>query len=164
MAKTPQIILIDGPAGSGKTTLALELKAELECQVVHLDDHYNGWDEALGADLTATLVKIVTSFVEGKPSEVSIFNWHKMEFEGSRTISPGDTLIVEGVGSGQSAIRSFATKLYWLEATPELGLARVLARDGAAFESRIKAWQKREAEHFAKERTREYADFIISTA
>ena len=38
MAKAPQIILIDGPAGSGKTTLSKELQSEFDCQVVHLDD------------------------------------------------------------------------------------------------------------------------------
>ena len=55
MAATAQIILIDGPAGAGKTTFSLKLQNELGCQVVHLDDHYNGWDEALGQNLTNVL-------------------------------------------------------------------------------------------------------------
>jgi len=39
----------------------------------------------------------------------------------------------------------------------------VLERDGADYEERIKMWQMREANHFQVERTREFADFIIST-
>ena len=62
MAATAQIILIDGPAGAGKTTFSLKLQNELGCQVVHLDDHYNGWDEALGQDLTNVLLNIVENF------------------------------------------------------------------------------------------------------
>ena len=163
MASNPQIILIDGPAGSGKTTLSHKLSDELNCQVVHLDDHYNGWDEALGADLTNTLLTIVQNFSAGKFIEVPIFNWRLAKFEGSREIAPAETLIIEGVGSGQSQIRPYATKLYWLETEPEIGLARVLERDGAEYEERITAWQIREANHFQVERTREFADFIIST-
>ena len=163
MASNPQIILIDGPAGSGKTTLSNKLSAELNCQVVHLDDHYNGWDEALSSDLTKVLLHIVESFVNGRASVVPTYNWHLAKFEGNKEISAAETLIIEGVGSGQRQIRPFASKLYWVETEPEIGLARVLERDGAEYEERIKAWQMREANHFQVERTREFADFIIST-
>ena len=144
MASNPQIILIDGPAGSGKTTLSNKLSAELNCQVVHLDDHYNGWDEALSSDLTKVLLHIVESFVNGRASVVPTYNWHLAKFEGNKEISAAETLIIEGVGSGQRQIRPFASKLYWVETEPEIGLARVLERDGAEYEERIKAWQMRE--------------------
>lgn len=163
MASNPQILLIDGPAGSGKTTLSKKLGAELNCQVVHLDDHYNGWDEALDSDLTKLLLKIVQNFLNKESSVVPTFNWHKSAFDGTKEIQPGEILIIEGVGSGQSQIRPYATKLYWVETEPEIGLARVLDRDGADYEERIKMWQIREANHFQVERTREFADFIIST-
>ena len=163
MASNPQIILIDGPAGSGKTTLSYQLSAELDCQVVHLDDHYNGWDEALGSGLTKTLLLIVENFVNGRASLIPKFNWHLAKFDGAKEIPPGEILIIEGVGSGQSQIRPFATKLYWVETEPDIGLARVLERDGADYEEQIKLWQMREANHFQVERTREFADFIIST-
>jgi uridine kinase len=163
MVANPQIILIDGPAGSGKTTLSKELSEKLNCQVIHLDDHYNGWDEALSNDLTQALLKIVSNFSNGRPSEIPTFNWLKAKFEGSRVIEPANILIIEGVGSGQSQIRPFASKLYWVETEPEIGLARVLERDGKEYEERIKSWQIREASHFQVERTRDFADFIIST-
>jgi uridine kinase len=163
MASKPQIILIDGPAGSGKTTLSLQLSKNLNCQVIHLDDHYNGWDEALGEDLTNVLITISENFLKGQPSEIPTFNWHKSMFEGFKRIEPDEKLIIEGVGSGQRQIRKYASQLYWVEADTDVGLARVLERDGLEYEERIKTWQIREAKHFQAERTREYADFIIST-
>ena len=163
MATNPQIILIDGPAGSGKTTFAAELQRELNCQVIHLDDHYNGWDEALSNELTNVLETIVTNFLAGVSSEIKTFDWHKYRFEGNKIIEPGELLIIEGVGSGQSSIRGRASKLYWVEAEAELALKRVIARDGIQLEERIKAWQIREAKHFSAERTRDFADFIITT-
>ena len=73
-------------------------------------------------------------------------------------------MIIEGVGAGQSAIRGYASKLYWLEVDDEIGIQRVLQRDGAQIESEIRRWKEREAKHFELERTRDFADFIISTA
>lgn len=167
MVANPQIILIDGPAGSGKTTLSLKLQRDfatnLNCQVVHLDDHYSGWDEALNSELTDTLNLVVANFLLGLPTEIRTFNWHKSEFEGSKRIEPGEVLIIEGVGAGQSSIRARAASLYWVETDSDNALRRVLERDGQEYEERIRTWQMREAKHFKEERTREFADFIIST-
>jgi uridine kinase len=167
MATNPQIILIDGPAGSGKTTLSLKLQRDFavnsNCQIIHLDDHYNGWDEALSSELTETLNLVVSNFLSGLPTEIRTFNWNKSEFEGSKRIEPGEVLIIEGVGAGQSSIRERAASLYWVETDSDNALRRVLERDGQEYEERIRTWQIREAKHFNEERTREFADFIIST-
>lgn len=168
MVKTPQIILIDGPAGSGKTTLSLKLKSELSseltCEVIHLDTIYNGWDNALTESLTNTLRSLLDSFLANKPFNLAQYNWATKSFNTHRIVQPADLLIIEGVGAGQSAIRAFATTLYWVEVDDEIGLKRVLERDGNEISQEMKNWKLREAEHFAKERTREFADFIISTA
>lgn len=163
MAKAPQIILIDGPAGSGKTTFSKELQSEFNCQVVHLDDHYNGWEEALNSNLSDLLLEIVENFLAGRATDAPTFNWHKGAFDGTRRIEPGVTLIIEGVGAGQRKIRSFARNLYWVEAAADIAFKRVLDRDGPELEPQIRAWRIREAEHFATERTRDFADFIIAT-
>ena len=50
------VITIDGPAGSGKTTLAKELMSSLDsCYTIHMDDLYEGWDSTLTPKLTAKL-------------------------------------------------------------------------------------------------------------
>ncbi len=163
MAKTPQIILIDGPAGSGKTTLALKLQSDLNCQVIHLDSLYNGWDDALTETLTKKLKGLLEAFLAKRPFELPIFNWEAKKFDSSRTIAPDSALIIEGVGAAQSAIRPFATTIYWVEAEDDIGLERVLKRDGIDILEQMKIWKVREAQHFATERTRDFADFIIST-
>jgi len=43
-----RVVTIDGPAGSGKTTLATNLASKLEqASVIHLDELYEGWDKSL---------------------------------------------------------------------------------------------------------------------
>ena len=164
MVKDPQVILIDGPAGAGKTTLSLKMQAELNCQVVHLDYVYDGWDGAFSKALTERLIALITAFKSGNNFKLSVFNWEQMNFDSTRVITAGDTLIIEGVAAGQSAVRALGDQLYWVEVEDEIGLQRVLARDGASFESVMRRWKEREAEHFRQERTRDFADFIIPTA
>ena len=164
MASTPQIILIDGPAGAGKTTLALKMQAELNCEVIHLDRIYNGWDDALTDTLTYKLRSLIESLRANQPYSLPIYNWSTQEFDTEEIITPSESLIIEGVGAGQSAIRNFAKALSWVEVDDETGMQRVLARDGEAIAEEMRKWKVREAEHFAKERTREFADFIMYTA
>ena len=165
MVTNPQIILVDGPAGSGKTTFATKLQKDLGCQIVHLDSIYDGWDNALSHSLSDKLISIVSTFLKGKRNEIEIYNWQESKFDSKLVIEPGNHLIIEGVGAGQSAIRELAASLYWMEADPDLALQRVLERDGKVpeIELRMERWRISEAKHFEAERTREFADFIIST-
>ena len=164
MASNPQIILIDGPAGAGKTTLSLKLQSELNCEVIHLDSLYNGWENALDQSLTNLLLGLVRAFLNGEEFELPLFNWAKNEFDSSLIVKPADALIIEGVGAGQSAIRESANLLYWVEVDEEIGLQRVLERDGKEIESQMRRWKVSEAKHFEVERTRDFADFIIATS
>jgi uridine kinase len=164
MAPNPQIILIDGPAGAGKTTLSLKLQSELNCEIVHLDYVYDGWEHALSSSLTEVLVDLVSAFLKGIEFELPLYNWETMSFDSVRIIKPAPALIIEGVGAGQSAIRGAASALYWLDIDDETGLERVLQRDGVEIESQMRAFKVSEAKHFEVERTRDFADFIITTA
>ena len=96
---------------------------------------------------------------------MEIYNWHKAKFDSILAITPANHLIIEGVGAGQTAIRELATTLYWVETDPDLAVQRVLERDGNLpdIEMRMEHWRISEAKHFEQERTREFADFIITT-
>ncbi len=42
-----RLVCVDGPAGSGKTSLADAVARRTAAQVVHMDDLYGGWDGLL---------------------------------------------------------------------------------------------------------------------
>ena len=67
------------------------------------------------------------------------------------------------MGSGQSAIRDDTAVTIWMDIGPEVGLARVLERDGDEISVQMKQWQLMEEEHFQREGTRAGADFIFTT-
>ena len=161
------IIAIDGPAGAGKTTLAnnlaLALASDLTVHVVHMDDLYNGWDAALSSELTESLQHIASAHKSSKNISYSIYNWSRAEFEEAKEIPQANLIILEGVGSGQSAIRPSISALIWIDIAEKEGLARVLERDGAAIKNQMEKWLTQQDEHFRAEGTQNAADFILTT-
>ena len=165
--KSRPVIAIDGPAGAGKTTLAQELfrafSTKTSVQVIHMDDLYDGWDDALGQSLTDVLHKITAAHLSGDQCTIKLFNWHVMKFDREEVIAPTDYLILEGVGAAQKVVRDAGAITYWLDIDPETGLQRVLARDGAHIEKEMRQWQIQQAIHFAKDQTRENCEFKLTS-
>lgn len=165
---TPQpIIAIDGPAGAGKTTLAREIAGALSnhysTTMVHMDDLYDGWENALTSNLTSTLTKISSCHKSRKPISFATFNWRTKNFNSATVIESTDLLILEGVGSGQRATRESLSVLIWIEIDSKAGLDRVLLRDGYEYEKEMNKWLTTQEQHFHIEETKNAADFILTT-
>jgi len=161
------LLAIDGPAGAGKTTLAAKLAAEFSAhstvRTIHMDELYNGWDDALGQSLTDTLQTITSAYLAGSNCVIKIFDWHLMKFAREEVISPTDYLILEGVGAAQEIVRQSGATTYWLDIDEATGLKRVLARDGAHIEKEMIQWQIQQSIHFAKDQTRENCEFKLTS-
>ncbi len=161
------LIAIDGRAGAGKTTLAAsfyeELSVDKTVAVIHMDDLYDGWENALSERLTQTLESIVKSHQSKVAFEIDIFNWQSMSFNSKQVINPVDILILEGVGAGQKVVRDAGATLYWLDIDAEVGIQRVLNRDGNQIASQMKQWQIAQEIHFLRDKTRENAEHIQSS-
>jgi uridine kinase len=166
-AKPQPIIAIDGPAGAGKTTLAREivglLSRSYSATIVHMDDLYDGWENALTSTLTSTLTEISSSHKGKKPISFSTFNWKTESFNPPTVTQSTELLILEGVGSGQRAIRESLSALIWIDIEVKAGLDRVLLRDGYEFEKEMKKWLTTQEQHFLIEATKNAADFILTT-
>jgi uridine kinase len=168
------LVCIDGPAGSGKTTLAAAVAAAvpgtMTAALVHLDDVYPGWTglaegvDRVGRDLVAPLARGETGgyrrydWVAGREAE-----WHG--------VSPTDLLVLEGVGAGSVDYAEHITTLVWVEAPRDLRLERALTRDLAlhdppggreALKARLVSWMADEDALHARHRTRERADVVVT--
>lgn len=87
-------LLIDGPSGAGKTTLANQIGHALGIRVVHLDDFYPGWNGlAAGARMVAEDVL--------DPRRPGFWRWDWQRNRRAEWVSlePGADVIVEGVGA-----------------------------------------------------------------
>ncbi len=161
-----KVIAIDGLAGSGKTSLAAALKNQLQqteigirVEIIAMDDLYNGWDDALTPTLTRTLLNqvLIPISIKQLAIEYRTYDWFTSQVGNVKVLPPADIVILEGVGAGQRQVRKFLSHLIWIDIAPEMGLARVLRRDGDHIESQMRQWQSREYEFFAREKTRDSA-------
>ncbi len=155
---TGRLVCVDGPAGSGKTTLAKALGAP----TVHMDDLYEGWS---GLDrVDAQLEGLLRPLATGAAGGYRRFDWDAGAFAETVVIAPVPLLVLEGVGSGSSRFEDLQTVLVWVEAPYDVRMARGIARDGDAFAPHWEQWAQDEAALFARERTRERADLVVDAS
>jgi uridine kinase len=155
-----RLVCLDGPGGSGKTTLAAELAALVPgTTVVHMDDLYAGWSGLQeGAEQLGPLLHVLAG---DRPGRYRRFDWHTDAYAETVTVAPAPLLVVEGVGSGAVAVADLVTVLVWVSAPGDLRLARGLERDGEELRVQWETWMRTEAALFARERTAERADVVV---
>jgi uridine kinase len=159
-----RLLCVDGPAGSGKTSLAravADVAAEgHSVRLVHMDDVYEGW-AGLDAAPSRLARDLVRPLLQGRPGRYQRYDWHAGRLAEWHTVDPVDLLVLDGVGSGAETYDAAITTLVWVEAPPALRLARGIARDGEQVRPFWTAWMADEDALFARERTRQRADVLV---
>lgn len=159
-----RLVCIDGPAGSGKTTLAAEVADRCGAVVVHLDDLLAGWHGGIDRMLDALVADVLHPLTQRRPAAYHRYDWVAGHFAEWVPVEPGDVLVVEGVGAGARATEDVRSTLVWVEAPDEVRMRRGIERDGDTFAPYWERWASLEAAHFAREGTRARADVLVQTS
>jgi uridine kinase len=157
-----RLVCVDGPAGSGKTTLADAL-AELApgATVLHTDEMLEGWTGLPG--LRSTVRALLEPLSRGEAGTWRRWDWHASAWAETRPVEPGDLLVLEGVGSWSTYVAPWVTTLVWLEAPHDVRMRRGIERDGDDFAPYWERWARDEDAVFARDRTRGHADIVLAT-
>ena len=147
------LVIIDGRAGSGKTSLAELLCAEIpETQVIHMDDLTPGW-RGLRKSSAALLTLLRTGVTQS-------FDWIAGQTGDLISVDPALPLIVEGCGSLTRSTRRFAALTVWMDDERDLRQQRAIHRDGERFAARWDLWERQETQHIRIERPDHLADIV----
>jgi uridine kinase len=155
-----RIVLIDGPAGAGKTTLGDRLGAALGAQVLHADDMYEGWTglstlwEVLGN-------RILVPLSRGEQAGFERWDWGASARGEHIDVPTADALVIEGVGVAQRAARTYASLVIYVDAPWPERLARGVARDGESMRAQWEVWQCAEEEFLNAESTWQASDIVV---
>jgi uridine kinase len=154
-----RLVCIDGPAGSGKTTLGEELASRTGAQLIHGDDLMSGWRglDAVGRQLTG----VVEALVAGRAGSYEHYDWLADRYDRTVEVPSAPWLVVEGVGSGAAALAAYITVLVWVEVDDDLRLTRGLERDGEEQGELWRQFMLDERELFARDGVRERADVVV---
>ena len=157
-----RLVCVDGPAGSGKTTLADQVVAlRPEARAVRMDDLYDGWDGL--SRLTEQLDALLRPLTTGRAGCYRRYDWEAGRYAETHWVAPAPLLVLDGVGSGALGHADLTTVLVWVEAPHDVRMTRGLARDGETFAPHWERWAVDEAAHHAEHRVRERADLRFET-
>lgn len=158
-----RLVCVDGPAGSGKTTLATAVaRLEPRSRVIHMDDLYDGWDGL--PRLTDQLEPLLRPLASGAAGSYRRYDWEAGRYAETVSVEPIPLLVLEGVGSGARAHADLTTVLAWVWAPADLRLRRGLERDGSALAGRWRQWMLDEDALFVREETAGRADLFVDGA
>lgn len=163
--QTP-IVLIDGRAGSGKSTFAESLQQQLfrdgesAPRVIHMDNIFEGWDGlALGSDYMVRF--ILQPLARRETAAWQDWSWVKNQRSSWREFSGGTPLIVEGCGSLTERSKEHADISIWLEASEETRRERWIQRERHL--EKFDFWAAQELDFYAREKSQSLADLVIKT-
>ena len=163
--QTP-IVLIDGRAGSGKSTFAEKLQQQLfrdgesAPRVIHMDNIFEGWEGlSLGSDYMVRF--ILNPLARKETASWQDWSWVKNERSSWREFSGGTPLIVEGCGALTERSKEHAFLSLWLEASEETRRARWIERERHL--DKFDFWAAQELDFYAREKSKSLANLVIAT-
>ncbi|MDF3288823.1 uridine kinase family protein [Streptomyces silvisoli] len=155
-----RLVAVDGHAGSGKSTFAARLSEALDgAPVVHLDDlatheEFFGWTGRLREQVLEPLGR-------GVAARYAVYDWTASRFATFARVPCAPVVLIEGVGAGRLEVRPFLAGLVWMEFPRNHSWERGRHRDGPELHGFWQGWTRAEADHFAADPSRPFADLLV---
>ena len=172
LSKPTPVVLIDGRAGSGKSTFARLLQDRVfqetkqSPKVVHMDDLYPGWDGLAQGSLYLVENILKPLKLSGK-AQWQRWDWANDKRGGSdpgngwREFEGENIIIVEGCGSLTAQSADLADLTIWIEADRETRRQRFEARDRGIFSNFWHSWSAQEDEFFQEQCSQQLCQLTV---
>ena len=172
-SKPTPVVLIDGRAGSGKSTFARLLQDQVfeetkqSPKVIHMDDLYPGW-EGLAQGSLYLVENILKPIKLAGKAHWQRWDWVNDRRGGSepgngwREFAGENMLIVEGCGSVTAQSAELADLTLWIEADRETRKNRFEARDKGKFSNFWNSWSAQEDQFFQEQHSEQLCQLSVN--
>lgn len=165
VAASNPVVLIDGRAGAGKTTLSRMVAANWPVagrpQLIALDSLYPGWD-GLDAGVERALHDILRPHARGLLSTWRRWDWELETEAEAHAVTPALGVILEGSGAVNSATARLADVSVWVDSPDAARKRRALERDGDGFRPHWGRWAVQEDRHLERDDPRALATLRVT--
>lgn len=165
VAASNPVVLIDGRAGAGKTTLARVVAANWPLagrpQLIALDSLYPGWD-GLDAGVERALHDVLRPHARGLLSTWRRWDWETETEAEAHAVTPALGVILEGCGALNPASARLADVRVWVESPTASRKRRALDRDGDGFRPHWTRWAEQEDRHIRRDDPESLATVVVN--
>ena len=168
------LVAIDGRCGAGKTTLAEELRRELDCPVVHADHFFlrpeqrtpERLAEAGGnLDRERLLSEVLIPLSEGRDAAYRPYRCAAATLGDPIPVPVAPVVLVEGSYSCHPDLSGYYDLRIFLTVSPEEQLRRISSREGEAAAELFKnRWIPLEETYFSVCQIPQNADLVLKSA
>ena len=169
----PLVLALDGPCGSGKTTLAAALQKQFPaCTVLHTDDFYlpparriPDWAHTPCAnmDLSRLRDEVLRPAYAGQSVAYRAYSCREGAFLPPVQLPAQPLVILEGSYSHHPLLRPCETLRVFVGCAKAEQTRRLQAREGARYADFAARWIPLEEGYFARYGIAESADFVVET-
>lgn len=165
------VLAVDGRCGSGKTTLAARLAADLPVNVLHTDDFYlpfarrvPDWAEIPAANMDLErLAETIAAARTGEPYRYRTYDCARDVLHEGRLLAPARLTVVEGSYSHHPRLAPLYDARLFLTCSAAAQEARLRAREGERFDVFAQRWIPLEEAYFARCGIEGRADAVLRT-
>ena len=169
----PLVLALDGSCGSGKTTLANALAAQLPgCTLLRTDDFYlpparrsPDWAHTPCAnmDLTRLRDEALRPAYAGQPVQYRAYSCRKGAYQPAQELAAQPLVILEGSYSHHPLLTGYETLRVFVTCSKDEQVRRLQEREGERYANFAARWIPLEEGYFAKYQIAENADFVVDT-
>lgn len=166
-----KIIAIDGRCAAGKTTLALLIAENVNCNVIHIDDFYLPFEKRTeermseiggNIDFERLVSEILIPIKNGKQYIYSKYSCQNGSFSEGMKVNPQKITVVEGSYSCHPNVFPYYDLHIFLDIDSETQRERVILRNADKADVFFRKWIPLEEKYFSEYNIKNKCEIVLS--